>query len=211
MTEELRSEKEVVKKLQEMLAEQKPGGLRKCFVHVNLGTRKFHDIWADWWKTATPPRLEVDMIPIFEELDDPDKIFTAGVEVEFFKNKKVKTFYDGLQQVLSFGLLGFDSLVLWHIFSAKLANEDVEKCVKPVKEMVEGFSLPITYIATKLTENLKYEFFAPWELYSSSQTNIDYVFRSMRNLCSELRNPLLNKAEVEKRKKILKVVLRIPI
>ena len=210
MTVEFRNEKEMVKKLHDLLRVENPRGLRKSYIHVNLATRKFHDIWADWWKTAIPPRLEVDMIPVFDELTEVDKAFTVGVEVKFFKDE-VKTFYDGLQQVLSFGLFGFDALALWHVFSPKLDNADVEKCSKPVKDIVEGLGLPITYIATKLTGDLKFEFFAPWEMYSSSQMSIGYVFSSMRNLCNEKRNPLLNKSEVEKRKRILKVILKIPV
>jgi hypothetical protein len=66
-------------------------------------------------------------------------------------------------------------------------------------------------MATKLTADLRFEFFAPWELYSSSTTDIGYVLSAMRNLCGKVRNPLLNRSEVEKRKRILKVVLRIPV
>jgi hypothetical protein len=133
MTEDFRNEKEVVKKLHELLRKESPSCLRRTYIHANLATRKFHDIWSDWCRTEAPPRLEVDMIPVFEEFDDPDKVFTAGVEVELFRGT-VKTFYDGLQQALSFGLFGFDSLVLWHLFSPDLSNENVEKCTKPVKE-----------------------------------------------------------------------------
>lgn len=209
MIEEL-SEKEVVKKLKNLSLEGKPHGLKKMFIHTNLATRRFHEIWSDWWKTAIPPRLEVDMIPVFEEIKELDKVFMVGIEVEFFKDK-TKSFYDGLQQVVAFGLFGFDSLVLWHIFAAKLENKDIEEYTKPVKEIIEGFKLPVVYLATKLTEDFKFEFFAPWDLYSSSKMDIGYVFSSMRNLCNERRNPLLNKAEVEKRKRMLKVILKIPV
>ena len=77
--------------------------------------------------------------------------------------------------------------------------------------MVEGFKLPVVYFATKLTENFKFEFYAPWELYSSAKVDAHYLLTSMRNLCNEKRNPLLNKEEIERRKKILKLTLKIPL
>lgn len=210
MMEELKNEKEVVRKLKDLSLEERPQSLKKMFIHTNLATRRFHKIWSDWWKTAIPPRLEVAMIPIFEEIKELTKVFMVGIEVEFFRDK-TKSFCDGLHQVLSFGLFGFDSLVLWHIFAGKLENNDIEEYTKPVKEIIEGFKLPVVYFSTKLTEDFKFEFFAPWELYSSSKMDISYVLSSMRNLCNERRNPLLNKTEVDKRKRTLKVILKIPV
>jgi hypothetical protein len=116
-----------------------------------------------------------------------------------------------LQQVLSFGLFGFDSLVLWHIFSDNLENKTIETYVKPLKEIIEGFELPVVYIATKLTEDLKFEFFAPWELYSSLIVDAEYFLQSLMNLCEEEKNPLLKKGETEKRRRCLKIILKIPI
>ena len=208
--EELKTEREVVKRLRDLLLERKSSRLRKIFIHTNLATKKFHEIWSEWWKTAIPPRLEVDMIPVFEDMTDLNEVFIVGVEVEFFKGR-AKNLYDGLQQALSFGLFGFDSLVLWHIFSEQLENKTIDEYVKPVKEMVEGFKLPIVYLATKLTHKLEFEFFAPWELYSSSKIDAKYLLSSMRDLCNKTRNPLLNRGEVERRKRILKLILRIPV
>ena len=59
-------------------------------------------------KNNLPPQLEVDMIPVFEDIKGPDRVFIIGIEVKFFKGK-TKSFCDGLQQILSFGLFGFDS------------------------------------------------------------------------------------------------------
>jgi len=210
MWDETKNEMQVVKKLNSMFLEAKHSSLRKMFVHTNLATRGFHQLWRDWWKDAIPPRLEVDMILVFDELTELDKVFTAGVEVEYFKPRK-KNFYDGLQQVLSFSLFGFDSLVLWHIFSPESKNKDIDEYVKPVKEMVEGFRLPLVYLATKLTDEGRFEFFAPWEFYSSSKVDTRYLITCLRDLCDKKRNPLLDKKEVEKRKEILKVLLKIPI
>jgi len=150
------------------------------------------------------------MIPVFEDIGKLHEILIAGVEVEFFKGK-TKSFCDGLQQVLSFGLFGFDSLVLWHIFSEKVENKNIEEYVRSTKEIIEGFNLPIVYFATKLIGIDRFEFFAPWEFYSSKSVEADYLLLSLRNCCNKRRNPLLDKGEIERRKKMLKVILNIPV
>jgi hypothetical protein len=198
-TKEMKSERKVVNRLQDLFLERKPSGLRKLFVHTNLATKRFHEIWSEWWKTAVPPRLEVDMTPVFGDLREVNKVFMVGVEVEFFKNR-TKNFYDGLQQALSFGLFGFDSLVLWHIFSEQMENKIIDEYVKPVKEIVEGLKLPIVYIATKLTQELQFEFFAPWELYSSSKMDGNFLLTSMRDLCYKARNPCSKKRRLKEEK-----------
>jgi hypothetical protein len=210
LSPDLQAEKQIVRKLSELCQQERPPCVKRMFVHVNLATRKFHEIWHDWWKGSIPPRLEVDMIPVFEAPDEPDEAFTAGVEVEFFKDK-AKSFSDGLQQALSFGLFGFDSLVLWHIFAESLSSKEIESVTEAVGELVDGLQLPITYLATKLTSDFRFEFFAPSSLYSSSKVDLASVLSQMRSLCAKRRNPLLDRSEVEKRKGILKVVLRIPI
>jgi len=208
--EGIKNERELVRKLKALFEEQKSTGLKKIFIHTNLATKKFRDIWSEWWKGDIPPQLEVDMIPVFEDIKGPDRVLIIGIEVKFFKGK-TKSFCDGLQQILSFGLFGFDSLVLWHIFSEKVENRSINAYVRPVKEIVEGFNLPIVYFATKLIETDKFEFFAPWEFYSSKTVDANYLLVSLRNYCNEKRNLLLDQAKVEKRKKMLKILLKIPV
>lgn len=209
LEEELK-EKQVVKKIRDLFLDADRPALRKMFIHTNLATRKFHEVWSDWWTTGIPPRLEVDMIMVFEEESDSSKVFISGVEVKYFRSKK-NNFYEGLQQILAFGLFGFDSLILWHIFSENMENKDIEEYVKPVKEIVEGFDLPIVYIATKLTKDMKFEFFYPLELYSSAKVDANHLLRSLRNQSLKTRNPLLREDEIEKRKKTMKLILKIPV
>ena len=206
---EFKKEIEVVKALKELFEEKQFPILKKTFVHTNLSTKTFRDIWSDWWETKPPPKLEVDMILVFEDVNDPRNVFLAGVETKFFRDSK-RNFYEGLQQVLSFGLFGFDSLVLWHIFSEKVDNETIAGCVKSIKEILNGFELPVVYFATKLIDDFKFEFFAPLKEYSSAQRNVEHLLCSMRDCCSENRNPLLDE-EIEKRRNTLKVILKIPL
>lgn len=204
-----RSEKRLVKDLKALFEESRQPNLRKVFAHINLATKKFRDVWHEWWGSEVPPRLEVDMIPVFD-VEETDGVLIAGVEVEFFKNNR-KSFCDGLQQTLSFGLFGFDSLVLWHIFSEEMENRDIEKYVRPTREIIGGLNLPIVYFATKLVGDYKFEFFAPRKFYSSLGMEVSYLLEGMRKSCSDKRNPLLYREEVEKRKKMLKVILNIPV
>lgn len=119
-------------------------------------------------------------------------------------------FVEGLQQTLSFGLFGFDSLVLWHVFPKEMENKSIEERVRHTNEIIEGFSLPIVYFATKFADD-GFEFFAPLELYSSAIVDANYLLKNLRDFCDKKRNPLLNSEDVQNRKKTLKVLLKIPV
>jgi hypothetical protein len=203
--EEKINEKKLITKLRDLLWERKADNLKKIYARINLATKRFRDIWSDWWEEEIPPRMEVDLIPIFS---DANKVILAGIEVEFFPEKKRRSPYKGLEQALSFGLFGFDSLVLWHIFSSELENKTIDGYVNPIKEVIEGFNLPIVYLATKLEED-RFEFFAP--LYSSSKFEPDYLLRYLENLCRNKQNPLISKKEIQRRREVLKIILKIPV
>jgi len=203
-------EKELVREIKNEITSYEIPELKKLFIHTNLSTRKFQKIWADWWETGIPPRLEVDMIFVFKENTPFENVFLVGVEVEYFRDRR-KNYYDGLQQILSFGLFGFDSLVLWHIFSENLDNKLIGECVKPVREIIEGFNIPIVYLATRITNNKEFEFYYPLKLFSSLKVNARDLVGNLNELCTSKRNPLLDKNEVEKRKKTMKLILKIPM
>jgi hypothetical protein len=206
MGEELQKidEKKLIAKLKNLLWEKRTSDLKKIYARVNLATKKFHEIWSDWWEEEIPPRMEVDLIPVFS---GANKVILVGVEVEFFPEKR-RSPYKGLEQALSFGLFGFDSLVLWHIFSSELENKTIDGYVNPIKEVIEGFNLPIVYLATKIEED-EFEFFAP--IYSSSKFEADYLIRYLEKLCRNKQNPLISKKEIQKRREVLKIILKIPV
>lgn len=208
--EEIKDERELVRSLKGLFEKSGSSILKKLYINVNLATRKFRELWSEWWESEVPPRLEIDMIPVFEDATKLKEVFIPGIEVEFFRDK-TKTFVDGLQQALSFGLFGFDSLVLWHVFPEKMESKSIEERVRHANEIIEGCHLPIVYFATRLAEQDKFEFFAPWSFYSSIPRDTNYLLTNLRKCCDEKRNPLLGKEEVEKRKKMLKVLLKIPI
>jgi hypothetical protein len=206
--QEERTERALVRDLKALFDKRKPSSLKKLFIHTNFATKRFADLWSEWWESEIPPRLEVDMIPVFEHV--ADQVLMVGVEVEFYRDK-TKSFCDGLQQILSFGIFGFDSLVLWHIFAEPMETRTIEQYVGAAQEIVEGFKLPIVYVATKLIGTDSFEFFAPSPLYSSTIHEAEFLLAAMRDRCLEKRNPLLDRDEIERRKRMLKVILKIPM
>ena len=199
------NEKELVKEIKRIAEEREINFVKKIFTHFNLGTSKFEELWRDWWEKETPQRLEVDMIFVFA---DSDGIIIPGVEVKYFREKE--KFYYGIEQTMAYSLFGFDSIVLWHIFDESVENQVIEGYVKAMAEIMKGFDLPFVYFATKIYENMKFEFFSPPQFYSSQKLDIASVLGRMKEVCNEAKNPLLENEEVRKRKRVLKTILRIP-
>jgi len=202
------NEKALVKRLKDMFEDSEHPELDRVFVHVNLATKRFHELWEEWWASKALARLEVDMIPLFRGSEGP---LMPAVEVKYFRDTGPRDFREGLGQALSFGLFGFDSLVLWHLFPGDMPREDVESITKPCRELVEGFKLPVSYLATRLTDDGRFEFSAPWEWYSSVDVDAYRMIDEIRKASLKERNPLLDEEEVIRRRKALKVLLRIPI
>lgn len=202
------NEKSLVKKVGQLFEGADYPGLEKIYVHTNLATKKFHELWQEWWEGKFPAKLEVDMIFVFRE---QGKVFLPALEVKYFRDTSPRDFREGVQQALSFGLFGFDSLLLWHIFPGDMPREEVESISKPCKELVEGFKLPMVYFATRITEKGSFEFSAPWQWYSSMDVGPYKMVDEIKNSCMKMRNPLLKEDEVIKRRNVLKVLLKIPI
>lgn len=202
------NEKELVRNLKSLFEDAKYPRLSKIYIHTNLATRKFHELWEEWWKSSAPPKLEVDMIFVFMKIQNQDVLIPA-VEVKYFKD--VRDFREGIQQTLSFGLFGFDSLVLWHIFPEEMNKEEAKSIVKPCKEIIDGFGLPIVYFATCITKDNKFELFAPWEWGSSIDINAYQMIGHLKDETMKKTNPLISDDEVQKRRRLLKVLLKIPI
>jgi len=200
------TERDLVKEIKKLVEERKIDFVKKVFTHLNLGTTKFNELWKDWWSGEAPPRMEVDMIFVFL---DYDGVMIPSVEVKFFREKE--KFYYGIEQALAYSLFGFDSIVLWHIFDQEMKNNVVEGFVRAVEELVRGFEIPLVYFATKIYEGMEFEFFSPWKLYSSKRSDIEYVLMSMKNICKNMKNPLLLNEEVKQRRNVLKTILKIPV
>ena len=204
-------EREIVKKLGRAINRKaRQEGLINLKFHVNLATNPYKVIWSPWYSTKIPPRLEVDLILILQEPGLLEKSLMVAVEVEYFNTPR-KRFYDGIDQVLAFSLLGFDGVALWHIFSKKVRDTDVKKRAEAVLEMVKGFELPIFYVAFRLEDATRIICLSPLELSGSFETDqlVKYILSYFAN--GKHRNPLLSKHEVIKRRNTLKVLFGIPV
>jgi len=204
------NEKELVQNLKSLFENAGYNELVKMFALTNLATKRFHELWQEWWKTKFLPKLEVDMILVFREFQKQE-VFIPAIEIKYFKDSSTRDFREGIQQALSFGIFGFDSLILWHIFPEELSKEEIKTIVKPCKEIVDGFRLPITYFATRLTKDNRFELYSPWEWSSSVDVNSYQMISYLKNESVKKKNPRFWEEEIQRRRKLLKVLLRIPI
>jgi len=122
--------------------------LRKC---VNLSKKSYSKIWESFWEGKIPPDMEIDIILVSDGLPNKvDDAFITAVEVKWFKDINKRNFYEGIGQTLGYASFGFDSLVLWHLFSNSIVDAAVEKFASTVEEIIEGFGLSIVYFASKV-------------------------------------------------------------
>jgi len=212
------SERKFINKLYELIFKEKEQGkhglLRKVYKNKNLSTKKFQDIWSEWWKGKLPPRTEVDIILVFEDpMEVLDKALIGCIEVEYFSTKNIakKNFYEGLQQILAFSIFGFDGLCLWHVFSPEREENVINNYANAMGELINGFRLPIFYLAVKILDEkeLRMKCFKPIQLEGKIEYFIDWINRYWIN--KENRNPLLEDNKIKDRRKILKTLLKIPV
>ena len=184
---------------------------------LNLATKDFQGIWSGWWEGETPPKLEVDMIFVFEDIKKVnDDALIVATEIKFFRGiTEKRNFFEGLQQALAYSLFGFDGLALWHIFSEEVDDKKVKNYAKATNDIIKGFELPIFYLAAKITNQSKFTSFEPSQ---TSDQDLDYFVTWMGNSCRDKRNCLLFKdiplgpksEDIKKRRNTLKVMLKIP-
>lgn len=218
----MRNERSLVKELRKILEqkkeqENKPYWLKRVYSHVNLATKDFQGIWSGWWEGETPPKLELDMIFVFEDIKKVnDDALIVATEIKFFRDIAKRNFFEGLQQALAYSLFGFDGLALWHIFSEEVDDKIVKNYAKATNDIIKGFELPIFYLSAKISNQSKFISFAPSQ---TSEQDLDYFVKWMENSCRDKRNCLLfkniplgpNSEEIKKRRNTLKVMLKIPV
>lgn len=213
------TERVLTKRLHELAVKNIKTGkhvwLRKVYRHKNLSTKEFQQVWTGWWKGTVPPRLEVDLILASEDpIEVIDKALVGCVEPEYFSFKDVgrKNFYEGLQQTMAFAIFGFDGLSLWHIFSTDVEDQIIDNYGDAVEELMRGFKLPIFYLAAKIVneEKLVLKCYKPWKL---EERTVDYFIDSLSRYWMEKgnRNPLLQDNKIKDRRKVVKMILKIPM
>jgi len=225
----IRKETELVGNLYQAIIQKKEQenklySLKKTYKHLNLASRNFQGIWSSWWEGGTPPKLEVDMIFVFDDIERLlDGALIIATEVKFFHDANKRNFYEGLQQVLAFTIFGFDGLSLWHLFSEEMDDNEIRSHVGATNEILKGFELPVFYLAAKIADEDKLSFksFAPSELSGGQEIDffIDWMSHHFTTTGKESRNPLLFTSkplgpyfeEIRKRRNTLKVMLQIPV
>ncbi|MBI3781323.1 MAG: hypothetical protein HY278_09760 [candidate division NC10 bacterium] len=211
-TDRLLNEKDLVKKIEKVIREKKEKGNRPSFLrythaHLNLAHKGFEEIWGNWYTGQTPPKLEVDLLCIFEDVQKRiDDALIVAVEMKYFRGSSRSSFYQGLDQVLALSLFGFDGLSLWHLFSGDAEESVIKGHSNAVEEITQGYKLPLFYLAAKVGNDLEFSSYSP----AVTTGGVDYYLKWMWDYSRDNRNPLLQSDEVKKRRKTIKAMLQIP-
>lgn len=192
---------------------------RVAYKRVNLATKRFEEVWKVWWTRELPPKLEIDFILAFEDLQrEIDEALLVGVEVKYFRldtrSRITLNFYEGLQQALAYTLFGFDGVSLWHVFHSGLSEETVRSYSQATKRIIDEFKLPVFYLATRLAtkgDEIGLEYFAP--AFVTEPMGLDYAVRWIRHYFTnkENRNPMREDREIGRRRSTIKTLLGIPV
>lgn len=198
---------------------------KKVFKGESINTKVIGEVLG-WNRGTAPWALTVpDLILASDNYQkEPDDVFLLAIETKYFprdassSKKRWRQSFREIGQPLRDLLYGFDAVVLWHLFSEIVNDQDIEKYTSMCIEVVEKLKLPVVYFATKLTEQDQFAFFQPWQ----SQKMLplpdgSYVAECLRNINTERNrsyhakmNPLLQDEKVIRMRKAVKSVLRIP-
>jgi hypothetical protein len=187
--------------------------LKKVSKGRSVTTREFRDTISGWYGRELPwPLVEPDLILVFEDLKRVvDDTMIVAIEIKYFEQSqdlhgRLRQSFRGLGQPLRNLIFGFDSVVLWHIFSPDIREEQViQSYVDIIGEVIDRLKLPVVYLATAIL-NGELKIYKP---FSIQKYDMRSLVSWLQNLCDSKRNPAMDR-EVEIRRKSLKVALRIP-
>ena len=209
---ELRNERQVVNRLYELLVNVKPHYfLREVYKGKRLnGFREIvrREFGLDVW-----PLVEPDIILRFEDISKLiDENLIVGVEVKYIKggkrlNHRIRSSFRMIGQPLRFHIFGFDSAVLWHVFSEDVSDDKAERYTSMVNTVIEKLHLPIVYLASKLIGD-EFRLYKPFSVERSYDASS--IVDTMRRACESMRNPAWKDEDVRKFRRGLKVSLGIP-
>lgn len=103
--------------------------IRREYRPVGVGPR---EITQTWEKGPIPMNLQPDLVFVFQDYPQPEPLLVA-VEVKLFQSIQGAEIHAGWGQVLSYALLGFDGVSLWHFFLDEPAKDIVEATVPSEK------------------------------------------------------------------------------
>jgi hypothetical protein len=174
------------------------------------------------WYQSIPPTIHVtpDLILAFENYSEKsDEAFLVALECKYFpsetdekkRRKRFRKTFREVGQPLRNLILGYDLVILWHLFAEELDDTGIKDFVGVCNEVIQGLELPILYFATKIS-NKKFRLYSPWDL--SNYQDIIYITRSIKNFLMETkekgRNLFFNNSKVKERRRAIKTALNIP-
>ena len=179
-----------------------------------------------WNGAGTPWALTVpDLIVASDNFyKTPDDVFLLAIETKYFPKgaasgkRHWRQSFREIGQPLRDLLYGFDAVVLWHLFSETIADDDIRKYTAMCGEVIEKLKLPVVYFATKLTKQNQFAFFQPWQSEKTLPlSRIDHVAECLLQIGRERGgsyrakvNPLLIDEKVIGMRRAVKSVLHIP-
>jgi len=204
----------ITQRVYELVRSLDMSSLKKVSKGRGVTTREFKDTISGWYGRELPwPLVEPDLVLVFEDLKRVmDDTMIVAIEIKYFEQSqdlhgRLRQSFRELGQPLRNLIFGFDSVVLWNIFSPDIEEEQViQSYVDMIGEVIDRLKLPVVYLATTILDG-ELKIYKPFGIHK-------YDMRSLvswlKNLCDSKRNPAMD-SEVEVRRKSLKVALRIPI
>ncbi len=215
----LDDEHKVTNYLYELFNKAQPRVAFLKYVHKGKTTARktFSDALKIFLEENVPFILpEPDLILIFEDYRKlVDQYLIIAIEIKYFKNsrnilKKLRQAFREFGQPIRHYLFGFDSVVLLHVFSPEIKEENIILNYSDlIKDVIMKLKLPIAYFSIKIINGEIFEIYSPFKL--DSPQNAEYILQWIRNKCMDTRNPLLPDDESTlKRRRALKAALGIP-
>jgi hypothetical protein len=209
----MQREVNITQRVYELVRSLDISSLKKVSKGRAVMTREFKDTISGWYGRELPwPLVEPDLILVFEDLKRVmDDMMIVAIEVKYFEQTqdlhgRLRQSFRELGQPLRNLIFGFDSVVLWHIFSPDIEEEQViQSYVDMIGEVIDRLKLPAVYLATTILDG-EFKIYKPFGI---DKYDMRSLASWLKNLCDSKRNPAMDR-EVEVRRKSLKVALRIP-
>jgi len=208
----MNKEVRITREIYEDISKLDLSSLKKISKKRSVTTTEFKAAVKDWFGQKIPwPLVEPDLILVFEDYRNIiDDVMIAAIEIKYFEqgedlDKRMRQSFRELGQPLRNLVFGFDSAVLWHIFSTDIEEQKIDSYINIVEEVIQRLKLPIVYLATAIP----YEEFKIHKPFKLDKYDLGSLVGWIMNLCADCRNPVAD-GEVKIRRSGLKMALRIP-
>ena len=208
----MNKEVRITSKIYEDIRNLDISSLRKVSKKRSVTTAEFKAAVKDWFGQKIPwPLVEPDLILVLEDYRNViDNVMIVAVEIKYFEqgedlDKRMRQSFRELGQPLRNLVFGFDSAVLWHIFSPNTEEHKIDSYIDIVEEVIERLKLPLVYLATMVPDE-EFKIYKPFKL---DKYDLGSLIRWLADLCANCRNPIADR-DFKIRRSGLKIALRIP-